>query len=180
MPPDYSNWGPHILRFYVRRYLRKAYGVHSIECRRIERLKASLAAMLMRIALLFSLSWVMRLTAPLFAVVGQEISGRDLILILGGLFLLAEAWLCLRGEEGLGLGDAKLLGMFGAFLGWQGAVATLVLGSIAGATVGLGMLLFGRAEAKTRLPFGLFLSAGALLTLFWGPFRLLQALFSPP
>jgi leader peptidase (prepilin peptidase)/N-methyltransferase len=103
-----------------------------------------------------------------------------LVLGAGGLFLLAEAWLWLRGEEGLGLGDAKLLGMFGAFLGWQGAVATLVLGSIAGATVGLGMLLFGRAEAKTRLPFGLFLSAGALLTLFWGPFRLLQALFSPP
>lgn len=48
-------------------------------------------AMLMRIALLFSISWVIRLTAPLFAVFGHEISGRDLILIGGGLFLLAKA-----------------------------------------------------------------------------------------
>jgi predicted tellurium resistance membrane protein TerC len=49
------------------------------------------AAMVSRIALLFSLAWVMRLTNPLFAVLGQEISGRDLILILGGLFLLAKS-----------------------------------------------------------------------------------------
>ncbi len=44
VPPIYSNWGPHILRFYVRRYLRTAYGVHSVTTRHIERLKASLAA----------------------------------------------------------------------------------------------------------------------------------------
>jgi predicted tellurium resistance membrane protein TerC len=49
------------------------------------------AAMLMRIALLFSLSWVIGLTAPMFTVAGQEISGRDLILLLGGLFLLFKA-----------------------------------------------------------------------------------------
>jgi predicted tellurium resistance membrane protein TerC len=48
-------------------------------------------AMLMRIALLFSLAWVIQLTAPLFAVLGQEISGRDLVLLMGGLFLLAKA-----------------------------------------------------------------------------------------
>ena len=48
-------------------------------------------AMVSRIALLFSITWVMRLTEPLFTVVGQEISGRDLILIGGGLFLLAKA-----------------------------------------------------------------------------------------
>lgn len=48
-------------------------------------------AMLLRIALLFSLSWVIRLTAPLFGIFGQDISGRDLILIIGGLFLLAKA-----------------------------------------------------------------------------------------
>jgi predicted tellurium resistance membrane protein TerC len=48
-------------------------------------------AMFMRIGLLFSLAWVIRLTAPLFGVFGHEISGRDLILIIGGLFLLAKA-----------------------------------------------------------------------------------------
>jgi len=48
-------------------------------------------AMVSRIALLFSLAWVMTLTAPIFTVVGQEISGRDLILLGGGLFLLYKA-----------------------------------------------------------------------------------------
>ena len=48
-------------------------------------------AMVSRIALLFSLSWVMTLTSPLFSVFGQEISGRDLILLCGGLFLIYKA-----------------------------------------------------------------------------------------
>jgi predicted tellurium resistance membrane protein TerC len=48
-------------------------------------------AMISRILLLFSITWVMRLTAPLFTVFQQELSGRDLILIFGGLFLLAKA-----------------------------------------------------------------------------------------
>ena len=61
-------------------------------------------AMLTRILLLLSLSWIIRLTAPLFTVLGQEISGRDLVLILGGLFLLGksthEIHNALEGEEG--------------------------------------------------------------------------------
>jgi predicted tellurium resistance membrane protein TerC len=63
-----------------------------------------MAAMVMRILLLLSLAWIIRLTAPLFTVFKQEISGRDLILILGGLFLLAKATIeiheKLEGEEG--------------------------------------------------------------------------------
>jgi predicted tellurium resistance membrane protein TerC len=47
--------------------------------------------MLTRILLLFSLTWIIQLTAPLFAVLGEEISGRDLVLILGGLFLLGKS-----------------------------------------------------------------------------------------
>ncbi|CAN5845077.1 TerC family protein [soil metagenome] len=50
-----------------------------------------LLAMLTRVALLFSIAWLVGLTAPLFAVLGQEISGRDLILMVGGLFLLFKA-----------------------------------------------------------------------------------------
>jgi predicted tellurium resistance membrane protein TerC len=50
-----------------------------------------LLAMVARVALLFSISWLTRLTAPLFSVAGQEISGRDLVLIAGGLFLLAKS-----------------------------------------------------------------------------------------
>ena len=48
-------------------------------------------ALIMRILLLLSLAWIVRLTAPLFTVLGNEISGRDLILIVGGLFLLAKS-----------------------------------------------------------------------------------------
>jgi predicted tellurium resistance membrane protein TerC len=59
--------------------------------------------MFTRIALLFSLSWVIGLTEPLFEVVGRDISGRDLILLAGGLFLVAKATLeiheKLEGEE---------------------------------------------------------------------------------
>jgi predicted tellurium resistance membrane protein TerC len=63
-----------------------------------------MAAMVMRIALLFSLTWMARLTEPLFGVWGQEFSGRDLILVFGGLFLLAKATYeihdKLEGDEG--------------------------------------------------------------------------------
>ena len=44
IPPFYSDWGPRILRHYVRRYIRKAYGVHRVESRHVERLQASVAA----------------------------------------------------------------------------------------------------------------------------------------
>jgi predicted tellurium resistance membrane protein TerC len=61
-------------------------------------------AMFVRILLLLSIAWVVRLTSPLFTVIGQEISGRDLILLVGGLFLLAksthEMHSQLEGEEG--------------------------------------------------------------------------------
>jgi len=69
------------------------------------------AAMIMRILLLLSITWVMRLTAPLFTVVGEEISGRDIILIIGGLFLLAksthEIHTKLEGEESHGTRRAR-------------------------------------------------------------------------
>ncbi|MBV9863892.1 MAG: TerC family protein [Abitibacteriaceae bacterium] len=57
-------------------------------------------AMLTRIALLFSLSWMVRLTAPLFTIASHEFSGRDLILILGGLFLLIKSAQEIRQEFG--------------------------------------------------------------------------------
>jgi predicted tellurium resistance membrane protein TerC len=64
-----------------------------------------LLALVMRILLLLSLAWIVRLTAPLFTVLGNEISGRDLILLVGGLFLLAkstsEIHEKLEGEEGV-------------------------------------------------------------------------------
>jgi predicted tellurium resistance membrane protein TerC len=60
------------------------------ERERARRVGLSLA-MLIRLALLLSITWVMRLTTPVFGVLGQEISGRDLILIVGGLFLIGKS-----------------------------------------------------------------------------------------
>lgn len=75
-------------------------------------------ALVMRVILLFSLSWVMTLTEPLFSVFGQAISGRDLILIVGGLFLIAksthEIHGSLEGEEGHAV--KKVYASFGAVI----------------------------------------------------------------
>ena len=75
-------------------------------------------AMFTRIALLFSLAWVIGLTAPLFEIFGQEISGRDLILLIGGLFLLWKATTeihgKLEGEEGHA--DARVTPSFAGVL----------------------------------------------------------------
>ena len=73
-----------------------------------------MAAMITRILLLFSLAWIIKLTAPLFSVWGHDMSGRDLILLLGGLFLIGKATHeihdKLEGEEGHG--SAKVAASF--------------------------------------------------------------------
>ena len=77
-----------------------------------------MAAMGMRILLLFSLAWIARLTNPLFEVLGRGVSGRDLILLLGGLFLLAKATIeihdKLEGEDGHSA--ARVAPTFGAVI----------------------------------------------------------------
>jgi leader peptidase (prepilin peptidase)/N-methyltransferase len=80
-----------------------------------------------------------------------------------------------RGVEGMGLGDVKLLAMIGAFLGWRGALLTLCVGAVAGAAVGLALILARRGRMDTELPFGTFLAGGAVVTLFVGT-RLMWAL----
>jgi len=75
-------------------------------------------AMFMRIALLFSITWLIRLTAPLFAIAGHEFSGRDLILLAGGLFLIGKATYeihdKLEGAEGHS--SARVAASFGAVI----------------------------------------------------------------
>ncbi|MDY6941499.1 MAG: TerC family protein [Pseudomonadota bacterium] len=77
-------------------------------------------AMISRILLLLSLAWIMRLTAPWFSIFDVELSGRDLILIAGGLFLLAKSTMeihdKLEGAEGGGAADAAVSGFFGVII----------------------------------------------------------------
>lgn len=86
----------------------------------------------------------------------------------GTLFLVAEAYYRLRGVEGLGMGDVKLLGMIGAFLGWKLVLLTLIAASFAGSVVGVGLIASGRGNMKLALPFGTFLAVGAVFAATWG------------
>lgn len=86
----------------------------------------------------------------------------------GGLFAVAFVYEKVTGQEGMGLGDVKMLGMIGAFLGMSGVVVTLLLASVAGSAVGLGLMAARRGNMKMALPFGVFLSLGAVAALFFG------------
>lgn len=86
------------------------------------------------------------------------------ILIGGGiLFAIGEAYYRLRGIEGLGMGDVKMLAMIGAFLGWKLTLLTLVLASFAGSFIGVALIASGRGGMKFALPFGTFLAVGAIV-----------------
>ena len=80
----------------------------------------------------------------------------------GTLYLLGEGYYRLRGDEGLGMGDVKMLAMIGAFLSWKATLLTLVLSSFVGALVGVAFIVSGRGGMKYALPFGTFLALGAL------------------
>jgi leader peptidase (prepilin peptidase) / N-methyltransferase len=86
-------------------------------------------------------------------------------LLAGGgiLFAIAEAYYRLRGIEGLGMGDVKMLAMIGAVLGWPLMLLTLILASFAGSLVGVGLMASGRGGMQAALPFGTFLALGALV-----------------
>lgn len=90
--------------------------------------------------------------------------------VLGGGVLYAIAWgyYTLRKEEGLGMGDVKMLGMIGAFLGWQAVLLTLVLASFSGAIIGVAMIALQRGSMKYALPFGTFLAIGAVVAMLAG------------
>ena len=92
----------------------------------------------------------------------------------GLLFAIALLYRRLRGREGLGLGDAKLLGAIGAWLGWQLLPLVLLVASVAGLVWALALWLLGREiDGSTRLPFGTFLCLAVV------PAALLGAALAP-
>jgi leader peptidase (prepilin peptidase)/N-methyltransferase len=86
----------------------------------------------------------------------------------GALFLIAEVYYRVRGVEGLGMGDVKMLAMIGAFLGWQLTLVTLMLASLSGSVIGVGLMATGRRDMQAALPFGTFLAVGALVAAVYG------------
>ncbi|MEZ5283340.1 MAG: prepilin peptidase [Vicinamibacterales bacterium] len=86
----------------------------------------------------------------------------------GILYGIAAAYYAVRREEGLGMGDVKMLAMIGAFLGWKAVLVTLILASFSGALVGVGIIAFSRGTMRLALPFGTFLAVGALAAMLVG------------
>lgn len=107
----------------------------------------------------------------IFSTVGPP-GVRDAIIgaLLGAgiLYGIAAAYYLWRREEGMGMGDVKMLAMIGAFLGWKAVLVTLVFASFSGALIGLAMMSFQKGGMKYALPFGTFLSLGALVAMFVG------------
>ena len=86
----------------------------------------------------------------------------------GVLYGIAAAYYAVRREEGLGMGDVKMLAMIGAFLGWKAVLVTLVLSSFSGAAIGVALISAQRGGMKLALPFGTFLAVGAVAAMLAG------------
>jgi leader peptidase (prepilin peptidase)/N-methyltransferase len=95
------------------------------------------------------------------SLIGAVLGGGILYAIAGGYYL----W---RREEGMGMGDVKMLAMIGAFLGWKAVLVTLVLSSFSGAIIGLLLMALQRGTMKFALPFGTFLGIGAVVAMLIG------------
>jgi len=87
----------------------------------------------------------------------------------GVLWAIAEAYYRIRHEEGLGMGDVKMLAMVGAFLGWPLTLLTLMLASVSGTIIGMILIVTKRGGMKYALPFGTFIALGAAVAATVGP-----------
>jgi len=86
----------------------------------------------------------------------------------GALFLVAFIYERITGREGMGGGDIKLLAMIGAWMGWRSLPLIVLISSLTGAVIGSIFILFTGKGYRVRIPFGPFLSLGALFYLFFG------------
>lgn len=92
-------------------------------------------------------------------------------ILFGGGILFLVGWLyqLIAKRDGIGGGDIKFLAFVGAYLGVQGALITLILSSVLGSCLGLFLILIRGKKGATAIPFGPFLSGGALIAFLFGP-----------
>jgi leader peptidase (prepilin peptidase)/N-methyltransferase len=86
----------------------------------------------------------------------------------GLLWIVAEGYFRIRGREGMGLGDVKMMAAVGAFLGLKRTLLTVLVGSLLGSVIGILLIAISKKGRDYELPFGTFLGAGALLVVFFG------------
>ncbi len=91
------------------------------------------------------------------------------------LWLIYWAFKLLTGKEGMGYGDFKLFAAFGAWFGWQALVPIILMASVIGAVVGIGIKLVGQLREGGYVPFGPFLALGGLTAMVFGPNAILAA-----
>ncbi|MEO8523077.1 MAG: A24 family peptidase [Caldimonas sp.] len=84
------------------------------------------------------------------------------------LWLVANAFRIVRGKEGMGAGDFKLLAALGAWMGWQMIPLIVLLSSVVGALVGISLILFRSHGRDVPIPFGPYLAGGGVAALFFG------------
>ena len=95
--------------------------------------------------------------------------------VLGAVFGYGSFWLIfqifrlLTGKEGMGFGDFKLLAALGAWLGWQALPLIILLSSVVGALVGVALMVSGRLNRETPMPFGPYLAVAGWIAMLWGP-----------
>ena len=88
----------------------------------------------------------------------------------GYIFLWLIYW-CFKiatGKEGMGYGDFKLLAVIGAWFGWKMLPLVILLSSLAGAVIGIGLIIVAKNKRDAPFPFGPYLVGGGLVALFWG------------
>ena len=91
-----------------------------------------------------------------------------MVLGAGLLFFIRWAWFRATGVEGMGLGDVKMAGLIGAFLGPRNVWLVLLLASVGGAVIGIALTVFQGRALNTRLAFGTFLAVAALVASLCG------------
>lgn len=104
---------------------------------------------------------------------GFGVTLRDSVIgaIAGYLVLWAFYWAfkLATGREGMGYGDFKLLSALGAWMGWQSLLPTIILSSLVGAVIGIGMIALRGRDKSAPMPFGPFLAGAGFIMLIWGP-----------
>ncbi len=99
---------------------------------------------------------------------GLMSSSIGLLVGFGILFAVAEIGTWAFKKEAMGFGDVKLMGAIGAFLGWKAVLFTVFASATLGSIVGITLILSGKAEKQSQIPFGPYICSGAAIWMFWG------------